>query len=308
MLAQLGSRDDLVKKGFVYEPKLDGTRAICYYDGKAHKLINRRGRDITYRYPEFDFSKHINAKSCVLDGEVVVYDKKGNPSFRLLQKREQIDKPFLIEARSREIPATYVVFDILEKEGKKLWKKPLSERRAVLEKTVGDGPGMQTIFQTKEGPRLWKAIAKRDVEGVMAKRADGPYRPGARSRDWIKVKNLKTIDCVIIGYRQEKRVISSLALGLYEGGKKGVKGKKLVYVGKVGTGFTERSLKDLYEKLEKIEIEKGAAEMPDYIHPVKPKLVCEVRYLEMSRDRKLRAPAFMRLRDDKAPSDCIFGQ
>lgn len=300
MLAEPGDLNHLGRKGFLYEPKLDGTRAICHYDGGI-KLINRRGRDITYRYPEFDFSDDVKAGSCVLDGEVVVYDRKGDPDFRLLQSREHIEDPTLIEARSRELPATYVVFDILELEGKEVWKKPLSERRGLLERAVEDGEHIQTISQTGEGKKLWSIITKRGIEGVIAKRVDSPYRQGTRSDDWLKIKNLKTLDCVILGYRQEKRAVSSLALGLYDRGEP-------VYVGKVGTGFTERFIKELYEKLRGMETRKPAAELPGYIHPVKPKYVCEVEYLEMTPDRKLRAPSFVRLRDDKPVSECTFKQ
>jgi DNA ligase D-like protein (predicted ligase) len=300
MLAKLGDKKDLSKKGYLWEPKLDGTRAICYVN-KEIKLINRRGRNITYRYPEFDFRKNIDAKNCILDGEIIVYDKKGNPNFNLLQSREQLDKKIMIELRSKQYPATYVVFDILMKDGRSLIDIPLIKRKEILDDMVSDGKGIQKIFFTKDSRKLWKEVTKRKLEGIMAKNENSKYYPGRRVPPWLKVKYLKTIDCIIVGYTHRKRIISALAVGVYSEGK-------LIYIGRVGTGFTEEFLENLYEKLEKIEIKKAPVEYSgkETIHWVKPLIVCEVRYLQFSKDKIMRAPAFLRLRFDKLPKECIL--
>lgn len=297
MLAKLGDEKDLKREGYIFEPKLDGTRAICYFDGKEIKLINRRDRNITHRYPEFGFAKLLK-RPCVLDGEIIVY-KKGLPNFNLLQKREQLEKKFLIETRSKEYPATFVVFDILESDGKNLTKLPLSERKKILDKAFRENKRLQKIVFTKDGAKLWKAVKKKNIEGVMGKKFDGAYFEGKRRADWVKVKFTKTMDCIIVGYTTGKRVISALVLAAYYKGK-------LKFVGKVGTGFTVEFLRDLHGKLEKIRTDKKEVEtdLREKIYWVKKKYVCEAKYLELSKNKIMRAPVFLRLRD-KALKECV---
>ncbi|MBD3310375.1 DNA ligase [Candidatus Woesearchaeota archaeon] len=305
MLARLGDKDLLSRKGYIFEPKLDGTRALLYLNKSRMELVNRRQKDITRKYPELELSGDIDAESCVLDGEIIVYDQKGNPSFRLLQKRDQIEKKFLIAIRSDQYPATYVVFDILRKDGKDLTDTGFAGRKKILMETVSNGENMEIIFSTVNGKKLWKEIQKRKLEGVMAKKKDSRYYPGKRAPVWLKIKFLKTMDCIIVGYTHEKRVISALALAAYEeiGDK-----KKLRYIGRVGTGFTETFLKKLHEKLKNIRIEKPPVRYKGSkdVKWVKPKYICEVRYLEFSKDKIIRAPAFLRMRDDKELKECIL--
>lgn len=300
MLCKLGDLSFLSKK-FIFEPKLDGTRAVCYYQNNKIKLINRRDKDITTRYPELNFKKNLKCRNCILDGEIIVYNKKGNPSFNLLQKRDQLSNKFMIEIRSREYPATYVVFDILKKDGKNLMSLPLIERKKILEKTIISSSRIDVIPYTTEGKKLWREIKKRKLEGVIAKNPLSKYYPGKRTPEWIKIKFLKTIDCVIIGYTSEKRAISSLVLGAYDKGK-------LRYIGRVGTGFTEKFLEELYEKLKPLKTNKPVAEYSGRkeIQWIKPKIVCEIRYLEFTKDKMIRAGVFLRLRNDKKPKDCIL--
>jgi len=318
MLAKSGDEHDLDNRDFVFEPKLDGTRAICYFNRsqKSRKgdtspsiiFINRREKNITHRYPEFsrsEFFDNIKAASCVLDGEIIVYDENGIPDFNLLQKREQLDNKLLIQLRSREFPATYVVFDILMKDGHELIGKPLKERKKILNKTVIDSEGetkiIQKIFFTKDGRRLFKEIRKRGLEGVMAKKLNGRYYPGERTSVWLKIKFLKTLDCIIVGYTSEKRKISSLALALYDG-------RRLKYVGRVGTGFTEKLIDKLHKLLKPLRVRSPTVEYrgDKKIIWVRPKLICEVKYLEFSKDKILRAPVFLRLRYDKPIKECTF--
>lgn len=301
MLASQGKEEDLDREGYVYEPKLDGTRALCYKDGKI-KFINRRDRDITERYPELDISSSIRARDCVLDGEIVVFDDAGNPSFRLLQKREQAS-PSVYHLRSGQHPSTYVVFDILRHDGQDLTSVPLSQRRLVLESVVSEGASIRTIVQTREGRKLWQLILDRGVEGVMAKRMDGAYEQGVRSKNWLKIKTTLTVDCVVVGYSHEKRAISSLALALFEN-------EVLVYVGRVGTGFTEAQMEKMVGILEPLRV--GAppvVNVPDHdLSWVRPEIVCKVEFLEMTVNGHLRAPSFRGLRYDKPPKDCGMDQ
>ncbi len=302
MLAAMGSKNDLEREGYIYEPKLDGTRAICYVDSTM-KFVNRRGHELTERYPEFSFRDQIKARSCVLDGELIVYDNRGNPSFHLLQKREQ-SKTSIAKFLSIQHPATYVVFDILELEGKELLSTRLDERKKIMHAVLREGHHMQSIAFTKDGIKLWSVVEQRKLEGVMAKRSNSYYEPGKRSNAWLKIKALKTVDCVLLGYTSEIRTISALALGLFFG-------DELRYVGRVGTGFTEKYLEEL-----RLVLDGMLAESPPVnsypnepvITWVRPELIAEVEILELTRDKHLRAPSFRRLRNDKEIKDCVIEQ
>jgi DNA ligase D-like protein (predicted ligase) len=302
MLAAMGSKEDLEREGYIYEPKLDGTRALCYVDSTM-RFINRRGHDITERYPEFAFRDQVKARSCVLDGELIVYDSRGNPSFHLLQKREQ-SKPSIARYLGIQHPATYVVFDILELEGKELLSTRLDERKRIMHAVLREGHHMQSIAFTKDGLKLWSLAEQRKIEGVMAKRSNSSYEAGKRSDAWLKIKILHTVDCVLIGYTSEIRTISALALGLFFG-------DELRYVGRVGTGFTDKYLEELRPILDGM-----LATMPPVnsypkepaITWVRPELIAEVEVLQLTRDDHLRAPSFRRLRNDKRIEDCVIEQ
>ena len=301
MLARPGRPEDLSRTGYLYEPKLDGTRALCYKNSRL-TFVNRRDRDITDRYPEFDFIHDIKAGTCVLDGEIVVFDSKGNPDFRLLQKREQ-SSPSMRKALSARHPATYIVFDVLMKDGAELTSLPLLERRRQLQSMITESRPLRTIISSRDGAKLWELAKKRGIEGVMAKRIDSVYEEGRRSPSWLKVKTTSTLDCVIVGYTSELRPLSSLALGL-------VDASSMIYIGKVGTGFTDAFMESLKRRLDEMTVDQ-----PSVINPpeqqiiwTKPLVVCEVEYLEVTSQLHLRAPSFKRLRDDKLPEDCTLDQ
>jgi bifunctional non-homologous end joining protein LigD len=289
MNAYMGTLDDLKNPDFIFEPKLDGIRALCYVNAKCD-FISRNDLDLTDKYPELDVRKFIKAKTCILDGEIVAYDKKGIPHFSTLQKGGL---------------ATYVVFDILMKNGKSLVDLPLIERKKILDETVIENARIEKSFFTKSGPALWKEMVKKRMEGVMAKEANAPYHPGIRSGVWLKIKLLNTIDCVIVGFTAAKRTISSLALGLYD------TDHQLYYVGKVGTGFNEKDLEELEKKLTPIVTDKRPTVNPPILGAkkikwVKPSFVCEVTFLQFTSIRYLRASVFIRLRTDKNPKQCTF--
>ena len=282
MLAKIGDEKDLQRPGFIYEPKLDGIRALLHY-GKNPTFESRNGKDLTSRFSGIRLPP-IKASSCVIDGEIVAFDSKGNPDFNLLQNDGQ---------------AVFVAFDILEKDGTNLRDKTLMERKKVLRATLKENATMQRIVFTEQGKKLWSAMKKRGAEGVIAKKKDSAYEEGKRSDSWLKIKFLQTVEAIVIGFTEAKRKISSLALGLYDDGR-------IVFIGKVGTGFDEAFIDYFYPKLEKIKITRKGDELPKEIIPVKPRFVAEVEYLEFTPDRKLRAPVFKRLRDDKDTTECKF--
>ncbi len=306
MLCEKGTEGVLDEEGYIFEPKMDGTRCIAevYEDVK---LINRRGRDISRRYPLIVKELGKLTHNCVLDGEIVCFNEEGVPDFNLLQKREQISSEILIEGRSKGIPATYVVFDILARGGEDLVEKPLSERKRILDETVQDGEHVMKIAYEGDGRKLWNEMRKRGMEGVIAKRVGSAYHPGRRRWDWLKLKNLKTIDVVLVGYTTERREISALGMALY-------RDAELVYTGSVGTGFNEHLIKMLKRE---IRDSKLRTDKPQVVNPekapkgmkwLKPHLVGEIQYLEMTGGGELRAPSFKGLRWDKPVEECSFDQ
>lgn len=273
----------LSNEEYIFEPKLDGYRSICIKNSKIN-FYSRNNHNITADFKEFNFSKNILAKNCILDGEIVIYDKKGNPSFSLMQNR-----------KINNLPAVYVVFDILSKDGKDLTSLPLLERKKILSRTIIENKNLQLIFYTSDGKKLYKEMLRRGGEGVIAKQKNSQYL-SSRTSYWLKIKFQKTLDCIIIGITKKKREISSLALGLIEN-------NKLIFIGKVGTGFNERNIKEISSKIKILNSEKING-----ITAVKPNLVCEVKYFELTNEKKLRGAVFLRLREDKFPKECTLDQ
>ncbi len=292
---------------WLFEIKYDGTRAICYL-GQDIRMINRRDNDIFYRYPEFaGLRERVKAKSAVLDGEVVVFSK-GKPDFPLLQRREHGTDPFKIRFLSKEYPATYVVFDILELEGRDLRPLPLSERKGILKNLIKEsGSVILSESVGERGKALFAKAKEAGFEGIIAKRKDSRYE-GKRSRAWLKIKATRTLDCIVCGYTVgeswRRETFGGLILGAYHGGK-------LVYIGRVGTGFDRKMLGDIIEMLKPYSAERCPfPSLPDMEVEVagwvRPEIVCEVECLLVTDDLKLRAPAFLRFRNDKYPGECVI--
>ncbi len=291
---------------FIFEIKYDGTRAIAYIP--EGKMLNRRDNEIIGRYPEFASLKDsIRAKSAVLDGEVAVF-KNGKPDFPSLQVREHASDPLKIGFVSKRFPATYVVFDILELDGKSLVRLPLSERKKILRETlIESGAVVFSEYVEKKGKLFFKKAKELGFEGVMAKRKDSFYEQ-KRSKAWLKIKALRTLDTVVCGYtvglHGRERTFGSLILGAYHDGK-------LVYVGRVGTGFTTEMLGDILGTLKPEETAICPfAEIPsmdkDVAAWLMPEIVAEVDCLLVTKTLKLRAPSFIRLRNDKKPEECVI--
>jgi bifunctional non-homologous end joining protein LigD len=286
-------------KGWLFEVKWDGYRALAYLEGGEARLVSRNANDLTARFPQVakELAKAVKTPDCVLDGEICALDENGRPSFSAMQQ----GKP--------GTPIVYEVFDVLEVEGEPLVALPLVERRKRLEglldrrnKTVK----LSEVFE--DGKALYEAAMQKGLEGVIAKRGDSPYRQGKRTRDWLKVKTHGRQEFVIAGYtkgqgRRSGR-FGSLVLGVWRGGE-------LAYVGNCGTGFTDKDIDDLLARLRPLEQKESpfpvVPKMPKVrkadVVWVKPELVCEVEFVEWTHDGRLRAPSFQGLRDDKAASD-----
>ncbi|MGH2682485.1 MAG: non-homologous end-joining DNA ligase [Actinomycetota bacterium] len=293
-----------------FEPKLDGIRTLAYVTTDATRLISRTGRDQSAQYPELDnLAENVNALQAVIDAEIVAPDPDGRPSFELLQQRMNLSSPRDIERVRRKLPVVAYAFDLLWFDGRDLTGEPLESRRELLEEIVTPDETMRlTTFVDGEGKRFFESARQLGFEGVLGKKLGSVYQPGRRSRDWRKIKALNRQSCVVLGWTpgtgSRSRTFGALLVGAH-------RGKDLVWIGQVGTGFTEPMLADLLERLVELETPEPPIDDPDLrklkgARWVRPELVCEVEYLAMTSAGKLRAPSYKGLRPDKVPEDCLL--
>ncbi|HWY49909.1 MAG TPA: non-homologous end-joining DNA ligase [Chthoniobacterales bacterium] len=299
--------DDPPRHGdWLYELKFDGIRAITVKNNSKTSLISRNGNKLDARFPEIaEAVKNLPVRECVIDGEVVALDDEGRSSFQLLQA---------LEMEGRKAPLRFYVFDLLELEGKSLLGLPLEQRKQVLAKlcgTVGD-PIRYSGEISGDVKSLLGEVQRRGLEGLIGKQRDSVYEPGRRSGTWIKLKCLNEQEFVIGGYTLpagSRKYFGAVLVGYYEGGK-------LKFAGKVGSGFTSKSLSILDKKFRDEEredcpfvdlpskqggdwVQGITPSMMKKLHWVNPKFVAEIKFAEWTRDGKLRQPVFLGLREDK---------
>lgn len=299
MLATL-SKGMVTGSEWVYEEKYDGIRAVAYRDGDRARLLSRTGQDLTAGFPTIlEALLALPDPDFVLDGELVVFDPGGVSRFQLFQRRG-------IDTRTRTV---YVVFDCLRSLGRDVLRRPLEERRKrVLELLPRrSGPLMPSRRLPRDGERALEIARDKGWEGVIAKLAASPYEPGLRSRAWLKVKVRGESEFVIGGYtppQGARAELGALLVGLYDG-------DKLRYTGKVGTGYTRDTLRVLGAKLKTLRIDGStfdpAPKVPGAVW-VRPRLVAQIAYAEWTADGKLRQPAFLGLRADKRPEECVWAR
>jgi bifunctional non-homologous end joining protein LigD len=313
MLAGLSEKpfDD---PNWLFEIKWDGYRAVSFIENGRIRLASRNHNDLSPRYPELqDLPKFVNGQAAVLDGEVVVLDEQGRPSFSLMQQRTGIRAHGRQAAPRRDLPIFYYAFDILYLDGYDLRRVNLDERKRVLRKVLSDGEIVRySDHYAGQGLALFNAAKEKGLEGIIAKKRNSCYEE-RRSHEWLKIKITQTVDCVVGGYTDPEGArlhFGSLVLGLYNGKK------QLIHVGNAGTGFNQATLKQISNVLKAIETGQnpftGAVE-PRRVHWVKPLRVAEVKFSEWTHETgegglKLRAPVFMGLREDKNPEDCTFAE
>jgi bifunctional non-homologous end joining protein LigD len=304
MLARLAPQP-FSSEAWIFEIKWDGFRAIAYVN-ETVSLRSRNGKELKYVFPELEELRQL-AGNVVLDGEIVVV-KEGKPDFQALLERGQAASPVEIELQAKRSPVVYVVFDILEQDGVSLVDLPLTERKRILQASVREGKHvLLSDFVEENGEAYYQAALEKGLEGVVAKKKDSFYSPGVRSGNWLKIKKLRACDCVVLGYTKgsgaRSETFGALLLGLYGA-------EKLVYVGKVGTGFSQEMLQALSEKFQPLKTSTvpPSVEVPDEVTWLKPELVCEVSYQTVTRDGRLRMPRFSGLRTDKLPSECTVDQ
>ncbi len=292
-----------------YEIKWDGVRAIAYATPGELRLESRNLNDISDSYPELArLARPLGSRSAVLDGEIVAFDADGRPSFGRLQQRMHVGSREQARRLSKHTPVSYMIFDLLWLDGHSLMGLPYAERRRRLSELALSGESWQTPEHViGNGAALLQASGERRLEGIVAKRLDSVYEPGMRPRSWLKLKTTGRQEFVLGGWLPGKgkrgSTIGALLLGVYE------PGGGLRYVGRVGTGFTERELQRLQKLLAPLEREDspfGAGERPPRdAHFVAPELVAEVEFAEWTEGGSLRAPSYQGLREDKQASEVV---
>ncbi len=297
---------------WIYELKFDGIRLIAVKDGGKVLLLSRNQNDLSSRFPEIVRAlENLPARECVLDGEVVAVDEEGRSSFQLLQAREM---------NGRKSPIYFYAFDLLQLDGKSLISLSLEARKSVLEKLCA-GAGDPIRYSGAIGgdvSRLLIEVKRRGLEGIIGKQHNSVYEPGRRSGAWIKLKCVNEQEFVVGGYtppQGTRKHFGAILVGYYEN-------KDLVFAGKIGTGFTTKSLASLHKQF---QAEKRAdcpfVDLPSKqngewmqgitpsimkkMHWIEPKFVAEIKFAEWTRDGKLRAPVFLGLREDKKPSEVV---
>jgi bifunctional non-homologous end joining protein LigD len=293
------------------EMKWDGVRALAYCDGGRVRLMSRTGQDVTPTYPELrGLGSALDRRQALLDGEVVALGDSGWPDFEALQPRMHVHDETAARRLAAEYPVTYLAFDVLHLDGRPLLDLPYTQRRALLEGLALDGPYCQVppSFTGQPGASVQAVSKEHGLEGVVAKRLDSRYEPGKRSGSWRKVKNMRRQEAVIGGWRPGKGnrtgQIGSLLVGVQEP-------EGLAYAGHVGTGFTDRALRLLTERLAPLRQDTSpfAAPLPaDHARDAvwaEPVLVAEVAFTGWTRAGRMRAPSYQGLRTDKDPADVI---
>jgi bifunctional non-homologous end joining protein LigD len=299
---------------WLYEIKWDGYRAIAFISKGKVRLVSRNQNDLTAQYSELhNIPSFIKADVAVLDGEIAALDEAGRSSFSLMQQRTGIRQGGRRVASRGDIQVLYYVFDVLYLDGYDLRRVSLEQRKEMLKQITDVSGHVRYSEHFPHGKGLFDVAKQKGLEGILAKRRASVYEE-RRTREWLKIKITQTVDCVIGGYTDpegSREYFGSIVLGLYD--KKG----NLVHVGQAGTGFDHAKLKEISKVLKKREIRQSP--FPQGIvalrtaHWVKPELVAEIKFTEWTHETadggmKLRAPVFMRLRDDKDPKECSLEQ
>lgn len=285
-------------KNWVFEIKWDGYRAISEIDGEDVLLYSRNGNTFDSSYPVLTQAlKKLKIKA-ILDGEIIAVDKDGRSNFQLLQYYQSFS----------EVPLEYRVFDLLSVNGQNTCALPLLDRKKLLKELLRKKNEHIKYSEhiTEKGIAFFKASLKKDLEGIMAKKADSGYYPGVRTSEWLKIKHHKTQEAIIVGFTEptgSRKHFGALVLGMYEG-------KTIKYIGHTGSGFDAKLLTEIDKKLKPLIRKRSAfietvkTNMP--VTWVKPQLVCEIKYTEWTRDGKMRHPIFLRLRPDKKPKEVKY--
>ncbi len=300
------------KENWALEMKWDGVRALAYIERGRVRLMSRTERDITVAYPELArLGAATTHKQLLLDGEIVVFGEGGWPEFEALQPRMHVSSASQAAMLAGQNPVTYLVFDLLQADGRPLLNMEYRDRRALLEELALAGPYWQTppSFAGEDFDAVQAVSVRQGMEGVVAKRLNSRYAPGVRTDNWRKIKNVRRQEVIVAGYKPGKGnragQVGSLLIGVHDasGG--------LIYAGHVGTGFNDETLRMLGDKLRPLRRADSPFDgpvPPEYARPavwVEPQLVIQVGYDRWTKAGRMRAPVYQGLRDDIDPADVV---
>jgi bifunctional non-homologous end joining protein LigD len=297
--------------GWLFEIKWDGYRAIAFIGDGAVRLVSRNQNDLSAQFPELrNLPKFVKAQSAILDGEIVALDEQGRPSFSLMQQRTGFQPGKRRLPRREGVPVLYYAFDLLYLDGYDLRRVSLEKRKELLQSVLENGDVVHfSDHYAEKGRALFEAVGQRGLEGIVAKKRDSAYQE-ERSREWLKIKITQRQECVIGGYTNpegSRQYFGSVVLGLYD--KRG----RLIHVGQAGSGFDQKSLKEIFDRLKPLATKTnqfyGEIGGLRQVHFVRPELVAEIKFSEWTHETaeggmKLRAPVFLGLRFDKDPKEC----
>jgi len=311
MLAATGTTMPHDADNWALELKWDGVRALAFIERGKVRLMSRTERDITVTYPELaGLGAATSRKQLLLDGEIVVFGAGGWPEFEALQPRMHVSSAAQAALLAGQTPVTYLIFDLLQVDGRPLLDLEYRERRALLDGLSLSGPFWQTPpnFPGSDFEAVQAVSVSHGMEGLVAKRLDSRYVPGGRADLWRKIKNLLTQEAVVAGYKpgQGNRTgqVGSLLIGVHDD-------SGLVYAGHVGTGFSAETLRMLGERLQPLRRADSPFDgpvPPEYARPavwVEPRLVIEVAFDRWTRAGRMRAPVYRGLRDDIDPAQVV---
>lgn len=334
MLSSLADRP-FNNKDWVFEIKWDGVRAVTLVDRRTESCVikSRSGETITHRYPELENSLKKALKEelfkdfVILDGEIVILDTDGYPNFQNHQKRMNIDSIKSIEILSDLYPAVYYVFDILYLDNNSVKELPFTERRKVLVELIKKENKKIRLsdFVEEFGIDVFESVKNMNLEGVIAKHTNSKYHPGLRSTEWLKIKNIKTQDCIVIGYTRgegnRKNYFGSLLLAAIDSSPNNIHinssnnvnsqdNSQLRFIGHTGSGFNFENLPLIHQKLREIETPYCPIGNVPYLNRdtvwVKPIMVIEVKFNDWTNNKIMRSPIFLKIRQDKPPSQCVM--
>ena len=298
---------------WLFEIKWDGYRAIGFIEDSSVRLVSRNHNDLTGQFSELrELPKFVKARNAILDGEIVAIDEQGRPSFSLMQHRTGFQPGKRRLPGRQGVPILYYAFDLLYLDGYDLRRVGLEKRKDLLQSVLESGEIVRfSDHYAEKGRDLFEVARQRGLEGILAKKRDSAYQE-ERTRDWLKIKITQRQECVIGGYTDPegtRQYFGSLVLGLYN--KRG----HLIHVGQVGTGFDQKTLREIYERIHPLETKSnpfhGEIGGLRKVHFVSPKLVAEIKFSEWTHETaeggmKLRAPVFLGLRFDKDPKECTL--
>ena len=307
MMAKLGEGVPRNEHGWAYEFKWDGVRTMAFSQGGVLRLVSRNQEDVTARYPEIrGISEALGSHAVVLDGEIVALGPDGVPSFEQLQQRMGLNTPGDVRRIMKQVPVAYLIFDVLYLDGRSLLQVPYEERRRLLGSLALAGPSWQVPEnQVGDGLAMLEGSGRIGLEGILAKRLDSVYEEGKRSPAWVKIKHHLRQDFVVGGWTagegNRTGQLGALLVGYYED-------DKLRCAGKVGTGFTDTTLRTLMERLGPLARSGSpfdVGEVPAGAHFVEPRLVVDVEFVAWTRGGQLRASSYKGLRPDMDPAEVV---